>query len=260
MLSRLAGAVNREWRLDYEQRHAPAPPEWRADARLRSYGTVADALVELEDRATPQARVEEVLTAVAERGSGGDNDATRVLVQYLMPCLVRVAYSRRGTGQRSAQEALDELVTVAWETSRAGVELRGRPVKIALLRTIEHRALRQPSRVAGRRRHREVLIGAIGEVWVHQQGSVEPGCRREDLLADVTGRSLSNPTNAGEELVRLLAEAAGRGLSQRDAQLLGSLCVGWETCEALGAAEGVTDRLVRYRRAAALRRLAERVA
>ncbi|MDP9388547.1 MAG: hypothetical protein M3Q48_11715 [Actinomycetota bacterium] len=256
VMSRVAGAFNREWQLDYERSLAPAPPGWRTDARLRRFSTVADALVELEDRATPQTRVEEVLTALAERAAGGDRDATRVVVQYLMPCLVRVAYSRRGPAQRSPQEALDDLVTVAWETARAGVELRGRTVKIALLRTIEHRALRQPARVASRHRQREVLVGAIGEVRAHQAG-VDSACRREDLIADLSGRPLSAAANAGEDLVRLLAEALGHGVSSSDARLVGSLFVGWATCEGVGAAEGVTDRSVRYRRAAALRRLAE---
>lgn len=256
VLSRLAGALNREWQLDYEQRRAPAPPGWRTDARLGHYGAVADALVEMDDRDTPQARVEEVLAALAERAAGGDPEATRVLVQYLMPCLVRVAYSRRGTGQRSPQEALDDLVTVAWETARAGVELRGRTVKIALLRTIEHRALRQPARVAGRRRQREVLVPATGELGGPKAGRADWGWSGE-LVADLSGRALSTTGNAGEDLVRLLAEASATGLSRSDAQLVGSLFVGWATCAEMGAAQGVTDRSMRYRRAAALRRLAE---
>ncbi|PLS75688.1 MAG: hypothetical protein CYG61_06090 [Actinobacteria bacterium] len=256
VLSRLAAALNREWQLDYERRRAPAPPGWRRDARLGRFAAVADALVELEDRATPQARVEEVLTALAERAADADADATRVVVQYLMPCLVRVAYSRRAGAQRSPQEALDDLLTVAWQTARAGVELRGRTVKIALLRTIEHRALRQPARVAGRHRRREVLVGAIGEVRAHQGAGVDPAWS-DDLVADVSGRALSTAPNAGEDLLRLLAEACGKGVSPSDARLVGSLFLGWATCEAVGAAQGVTDRSVRYRRAAALRRLAE---
>lgn len=263
VLSPLAGAFNREWQLDYERGAAPAPPGWLTDARLRRYRAVVDALVELEDPTTCQARVEEVLTALAERAADGDADATRVVMQYLMPCLVRVAYSQRGSARRSAQEILDDLLTVAWETTTAGVELRGRTVKIALLRTIEHRALRQPTRVAGRRRQREVLVGAIGEARGQEAGTDPPSGRagwapgRDDLLADLSGRALSAPANAGEDLVRLLAEASGNGVSPSDAKLVGSLFVGWATCEGLGAAEGITDRSVRYRRAAALRRLAE---
>ena len=256
VLSRLAGALNREWQLNYERGEAPAPPGWLTDTRLRRYKAVSDALVELEDGATPQPRAEETLTALCERAAEGDPDATRVIVQYLMPCLVRVAYSRRGTSQPSPQEALDELVTVAWEALRGGVELRGRSVKIALLRTIEHRALRQPARVAGRNRQREVLVGAIGEVRAHQ-AQVDPVCRSDDLLADLSGRSLSKYANAGEDLMRLLAEASGKGVSGSDTRLVGSLFVGWATCDAVAAAEGVTARSVRYRRAAALRRLAE---
>jgi hypothetical protein len=253
-LSPLAGAFNREWRRDYERRRAPAPAEWQTDARLAGYAAVVDALGELEDGATRPERVEEILAALVERGAAGDRDATRLLVQYLMPCLARVAYSRGG-GERFVQDALDELVTVAWEIASVGVDLRGRTAKIAMLRTIEYRALRKPARAAARQRRREVLVGAMGDALADRARHVDPGWR-DDLVTDGSGCALSSAPNAGEDVVRLLAEAAGGGVSASDARLIGSLVVGWSTCQGLAVADGITDRSVRYRRAAALGRLA----
>lgn len=253
-MSRLAGEFNREWRRDYERGAMSAPAAWRADSRLAAYRLAAEPLVEMEDAGTAPERVDEVLSALTAMAESGDRDATRVVIQYLMPCLVRVAYGRAGSAHRSPREALDELLTVAWETVTEGVELRGRPAKIALLRTIEHRALRRPARAAARQHEREVPVASMGEVRSFKPG--EPGWG-EDLVADLGGRAVSSGSNPGEELVHVLVEACGDGVSRDDVQLMASLVVGWSTCRELGAAEGVTDRSVRYRRAAATRRLAD---
>jgi hypothetical protein len=131
-----------------------------------------------------------------------------------------------------------------------GVEVRGRPVKIALLRTIEYRALGHQARVDLRLAEREVLVGEMGE---------EPSTRRWPA-ADSRGRPLAAKTNPGEDVVRLLAEASRKGLSERDTQLLGALSVGGSTCEQLSAVEGITVCGIRRRRAAAIRRLADSAA
>lgn len=236
--SPLAGAFNREWRCRYECRAAPTPEVWRADPRLVSFVRVVDVLAFLENPATPAARTEEVLVALADRAAAGDREATRVVVQYLLPFLVRVAFRRLLWGERSREQVLDDLLGTAWEVAATGVERNGRSVKIALLRTIEHRALRQPARVARRRAAREVFIEGIG-------------CQ----AAELPGR-LVEP-NPGEEVLRLLADASRQGLSDDDVNLIGGLFVGWSTCDRLGAAEGITGRAVRARRAAAVKRLAE---
>src|SRR5207247_1512768 len=123
---------------------------------------LAEALVELEDPATTPGRTDAVLAALAERAGTGDAHASRVVLQYLLPCLVRVAYLRVGPPYASVAEALDALVSVAWETVRAGVEWRGRRPKIALLRAIEERALRGPRRAA-LRRHRCEVAGHLDD-------------------------------------------------------------------------------------------------
>lgn len=236
--SPLAGAFNSEWRCRYECRAAPTPEVWRSDPRLDSFVRVVDVLAYLENAATPAARVEEVLVALADRAAAGDREATRVVVQYLLPFLVRVAFRRLQWGERSREQVLDELLGTAWEVAATGVERNGRSAKIALLRTIEHSALRQPARVARRRAAREMFIEGIG-------------CE----AAELPGRPVE--PNPGEEILRLLADASRQGLSDDDVSLIGGLFVGWSTCDRLGVAEGVSGRAIRFRRAAAVKRLIE---
>jgi hypothetical protein len=65
----------------------------------------------------------------------------------------------------------------------------------------------------------------------------------------------SAEAHAGQEDVRVLATAARAGLRPDDVRLLGALSVGGVSCREMAVIEGVTDRAIRYRRAAALRRL-----
>lgn len=246
-VSPLAGALNREWRRAYENRAGAVPPGWSADVRLSRLGRIVEVLTVLEDRATPPDRVEEVLRALVDHAAAGDRHAARVIVQYLMPCLVRVSSLRSRAGGRPRAEVLDDLLSAAWEVAATGIELRGRTPKIALLRTIENQALHRQARVARRRAEREVLVGEMEGKRATPLG----------LVAGLDGRSVSVQPCGGENVVQLLAEGSQSGLSRRDVQLLGGLSVGWSTCERLGAAEGITARAVRYRRAAAVRRLVE---
>lgn len=109
-------------------------------------------------------------------------------------------------------------------------------MKLALLRTIEYRALRRPSLVFQRQAEREVLV------------------LPEDICS--MDRSEARKSNPGEEVVQLLVQATTVGLSHGDARLLGGLFVAGWTSEELGAQEGVTSRMIRYRRAEAIRSLA----
>lgn len=246
-VSPLAGALNREWRHAYEDRAGPAPRRWSADVRLSRFGRLVDILTVLEDPSNPPDRVEEVLRALVDHAAEGDRDAVRVIVQYLLPCLVRVSSLRSRAGGRSRGEVLADLLSAAWEVAATGVDVRGRPPRIALLRTIENQALRRQARVVQRRTEREVLVGDM-----EGERNTSLG-----LVAGLDGGSVSAQPCAGENALQLLVEASHSGLSRTDVQLLGGLSVGWSTCERLGAAEGISDRAVRYRRAAAVRRLVD---
>lgn len=236
-VSPVAGALNCEWHRDYECRLVPSPLEWRTDDRLAPFRRVVQVLAALEDAGTSPTRVEEMLCTLTERAAMGDCQAVRVVLQYLLPCLVRVSLFRSGFDRRSREEILDDLLSMAWEVIGTGVDLRGRPAKIALLRTIEYRALHQPARAARRRAAREVLVAEAAGEWGTPGSAAEP--------------------SAGESVLRVLADASRERLFKSDARLLAALFVGGATCEQLGAVDGVTARAVRYRRAAAVQRLVE---
>lgn len=240
-VSPLAGAFNREWRRDYEDRLASVPAGWRAEPSLARFERVNEALTFIERPGTAPGCAEGVLCALARRAEAGDPDAARVLVQYLLPCLVNVA-ARRGWGTR--EQRTDELLSAAWEVVRTGVELRGRPVKIALLRTIEHRALRRPVRAARRTADREEVVASAA------------GTLSTRVAAGSAGRPLLAGSCAGEEVLAMLSEAARLGADRGDVSLLGGLFLGWSTTKDLAAVERVTDRTIRYRRAAAVMRMA----
>jgi hypothetical protein len=241
-VSPLAGAFNRQWRREYEDRLAPVPAGWRAEPSLARFERVYEALAFIERPGTAPGCAEGVLRALARRAEAGDSDAARVLVQYLLPCLVNVA-ARRGWGTR--EQRTDELLSTAWEVVRTGVELRGRPVKIALLRTIEHRVLKKPGRAARRAAEHEDLVGDV-----RTQRDIR-------VAAGRAGRPLSAEPCPSERVVALLSEAARLGADGRDIDLLGGLSLGWATVRGVAEAEGVTDRTIRNRRAAAVSRVAD---
>lgn len=250
-LSPLAGGLNREWRRDYQRRGRPAPPEWKDDARLAPYHTVASVLADLEAPSTPVDRTEALLRALVDRAGAGDRQAARVVVQYLLPFLVRVAHREWGRSGHSLSDVLDELVTVAWATVAGGVDVGRRTVTIALLRTIEYRALRHPARVRTRRRVRELPASEVDAAGPALQ------FRNRLPVADMRGHPRHGSVNSGEELLELLVEAVADGLAPDDARLVGALFLAGATCDDLGAAVGRTGRTLRLYRAEALRRLFE---
>jgi len=238
--SALAAALNREWRHRYELHPAPAPQAWASDPDLAGCRYVVEALAELEASSTPVVRREELLVALTRAAASGDTEAARVVVQLLLPCLVAAIRFRPDTPDRSRAETLDDLVSAAWEAVATGVERRGRPMKVALLRRIEHQALRRPERAARRHSAREVFAdpAATGTV-----------------LADLSGRPLDAEVSAEEQVLALLVDGARAGLAPADVRLLVSLTWG-EGTSARAAADGMSTRALRYRRAAAVRRLA----
>jgi len=239
--SALAAALNREWRYRYELRRTPAPPAWASDPDLAGYRCVVEALAELEAPGTPACRREELLVALTRAAANADAEAARVVVQFLLPCLVAAVRSRPDRPDRSRAETLDDLVSAAWEAVATGVERRGRPMKVALLRRIEHQALCRPGRAARRHAAREVFADPV------MSGA---------FCADLSGRAPDADLSAEEEVVALLAEGARAGLDPADLRLLASLTFG-AGLSARAAADGVSARWIRYRRAAAVRRLAE---
>jgi hypothetical protein len=238
--SPLAGALNREWQARYVERRAPAPGAWAADPDLARFGSVAEVLAALE-HAGAGGR-DALLGALSRRAAGGDRDAARVVLQSLVPYLVGRLRVRRARPAGTFEDTVDDLLSAAWQAIAEGAGLGAASPRVALLRRAEQRALGHPGRLARRRAAREL--------------PVDPDARALGA-ADLAGRPTHGDPCPADEVVALLAEAAGAGLAPSDVRMLGVLAFGGPSAEFDAEAEGVTPRCIRWRRARAVRRLAE---
>lgn len=232
----LAGAVNREWRRDCGR---PAPVEWRGDGRLSAFGTLSDAVAALDGRDNPD-RAEEVLAALWERSSEGDHAAARVVVQYQLPGILWLAAHGSPAGFRFRWEALDELVTAAWEAALGGPPARRRTsLRRSLFYAVRWRGVERAASRARRRWRNEQSVGDWGDE--HENVPEHPAAPHPAV-----------------RVVEALSDAVAAGAITRDeARIVGSLSVGGLTCKRLGKAEGLAASTVSQRRVAAVRRLAE---
>ena len=242
--SPLQVALNDEWRGRYAAGLVAAPAAWRDDPRLGRYRLAGEPLAEMASPETPPEVVDGVAEALAVAAAGGDDVATRVMVQYMLPRLVAVAWGAglAGGGAEGEEcEALDTMISTVWLSLATGAALRGRSrVWKRLLRDAEYLVLQRPRR----RRAREARAVARMALGANE-------------LADLAGRPDGVGPAPGEELLEVVCEAVTDGLSLADAQLLTELgVVGVPVAEAARTSPGlVTERCVFQRRKRALARV-----
>lgn len=242
--SELQQALNRDWRYRYARGLVAAPDTWRDDPCLCRYRLAGEPLAEMAAQGTRRERMEEIAEALAVAAAAGDEVATRVMVQVMLPSLVVVAWGgglARGCKEGEECDALDTMISTVWLALATGEALRGDAgVWKRLLRDAEYLVLQRPRR----RRVREDL--AVGRLAVMT-------CE----LADLSGRPDGIGVPPVEELLVVVCEAVAEGLSLADAQLLSDLGVAGVpvTEEARADPAQVTSRCIRYRRAAAVRRV-----
>ncbi|TPW12016.1 MAG: hypothetical protein FD127_2894 [Acidimicrobiaceae bacterium] len=151
-----------------------------------------------------------------------DELAARLLLQRLLPGIAAAARKHSG-GSRRVNDALDEVVAIAWTVIRTfPVERRPRFLAANLLRDIEYRAFVQP--------------------WRRMATFVPQPSHSFDLAA-----SPPPPVSATDELAELLDLAEQSGLAHADLELARRLGAGESTAE-LASACCVTDRTIRNRR------------
>lgn len=241
----LQAALTAEWRERFARGLVLAPPGWRDDPRLCRYRLAGEPLADMVSPDTDLDRVAEIDEALAVAAAHGDEVATRVLLQFVLPILV--AASRGGLSRAASPgeegDALDAMISTAWLALATGSAFGGEGgVWRRLVRVAEYAVLQQPRR----QRARDVAAALRA---ADTAGSV----------ADITGRPEECPPAPVEELLEVVCDAVSSGLSLPDAQLLADLGVeGIPVTErARVDAEGVSARCIRYRRAAALRRVRE---
>ena len=148
--SPLQVALNDEWRGRYAAGLVAAPVAWRDDPHLGRYRLAGEPLVEMAASETPPEVVDGVAEALAVAAAAGDDVAARVMVQYMLPRLVVVAWGAglAGGGAEGEEcEALDTMISTVWLSLATGAALRGRPrVWKRLLRDAEYLVLQRPRR------------------------------------------------------------------------------------------------------------------
>jgi len=220
---------------------AAAPARWQErHPCLAGLGTLADVLAGCgRDRTVAQEVADARLAAVVAEARAGDQVAARVALQRVLPGLVRRAAARARLTRHPLGEILDDLVTSAWLII-VEYPLENRPVKIAvnILMDAEYRL--------------------YGYLPVMRRNTVLVPTREQlpERPARMDGTPLDTPPNAAIQLHEVLLEAAAAGFSVPTARLIAELYVYGATIAEVAAREGVTDRAIRYRRSAALARLA----
>jgi hypothetical protein len=242
-------AALRRWRADWTRWHAsPAAAaglsRWRRrHPRLAGFATHEELVDGCgRDRTVPQRLADERLALLVGEARSGDRAAARVVLERVLPALVRAAVRQVLAARRPFGSALDDLLTSAWLVI-VNYPLERRPAKIAvnIVRDAEYRQ--------------------FGYVPAAIRESVPtPAYALPVKTAGLAGRTADDIEPAALEVLRLLAEAVRAGLPPADGRLLAELVVFGRTPEEVAARDGVTGRAVRFRRRAAIDRLAEQVA
>jgi len=240
----LAARLDREW-----ERLARHRPSIRRARRWmitdRSIEHLDDLLAATGYGVSPRDRTARAATAVTDdnavvrelvRLARSDELAARVLLQRILPGLRHRArlWSGRGGRTHHYEEALGELISVAWTLIRTyDVEGRLGYVVANLVRDSAHYAFIAPKR---RRWSSEEITDPV---------ALSDECAPANTLASST------------ELAELLdaAAGAGAGVPMEDLQLLRELIAAQGSTEVVAARCQVTSRTIRNRRLRAIRHL-----
>lgn len=229
--SQLFGALDVEWqRLVRCPRAARLAATWQLGTNTR-IATLDDVLI-----ATGYGRLgsadssaDTVLRRLVELAVD-DELAARVVLQRIIPGLRRMPTRQRVPGA-SLAELDGEVVGAAWTVIRTfPVATRGRFVAAQLLRDVEYRVFRLP------KRRLATFVPTAAAAFERPAAEVD--------------------RPAADELGQVLDEAGRAGLHPDDMALLRRLAGGTSTVD-LAREQSVTDRMIRYRRAAAIDRVRE---
>lgn len=189
---------------------------------------------------TPEDHADRVLGELVALAAH-DGVAGRVVLQRVLPGLLNVARRRVENDVKLIEPALEDVAATAW-TVIVTYPLERRPARYAsnIVRDAEYQCFVRPRRL---RRVDEQLIG------LH-------GVDERTGLARLDGRSETAHGNASELVDALLERGQRRGLADDDVTLLRLLYVDGCGIESVAAERSISGRAVRYRREAAVARLA----
>jgi hypothetical protein len=240
----IRSAVLARWAADWDRwRSSPAAASavarWRAvHGCLAGFRDVEEVLAGCgRDRSVPDAVADARLAALVAEARAGDRAAARLVLERVMPGLVRAASRQARVWRLSFGQVLDDLAAAAW-VQIVRYPLARRPVKVAV----------------------NILRDAQYDLFGYVPATVRATVPAAPETLPVGPAGLSGaPVDADEpaavELLEVLASAVRAGLPQEDGRLLAELLVFGLTPEHLGARDGLSPRTVRWRRRAAIGRL-----
>jgi len=232
---------NDDWdRLATSGEAALALIRWRSDPRLNAPDLDTLLAVAGAGSSADVADADEVLGRLVRRAPG-DPVAARAVLQRVLPGLVAAARRRAGAEKTAIGALLDDLVATAW-TVIVTYPVDRRPAKFAanIVRDSEYLTFVRA------RRLRHVVEELSGDALT---GGRAPSCGAD-------GRREDEATNASETVDVMLARAEARGLSGDDLCLLRALYVDGRPTDEVADEHAIGARALRYRRSAAVNRLA----
>lgn len=182
----------------------------REDDAFAGFATLGDLVARIENRQTPLAEREEVLSSLACLASS-DELAARTLLQLMLPGIK--ALLRRFYWSGDAERTADVVATV-YARIRAFTP-SPRPTWVAR-RLFE--CARRRLRTTVEQQHRQALHE---DRWTHEGAGTEPG-ERPLLASDILAAELAvRPHSAADELAELLEWATAQGhLRPDEAELI----------------------------------------
>lgn len=237
----LAHRLNTEWeRLVADPRTRHRLAAWPAGSPAERFPDLQQLLDATgREGGLPMAEADQVLAGVVALAPH-DDLAARLVLQRVVPGLVRVAVRRTTSHPFDRQDLFDDLAATAWLVIRA-YPIERRPVKIAVnvVRDTEYLTCVRPARL---RSGSELPVGTVE--------------RQDRRHAGLDGRPAGTGRHAAEEVGELLATAAAHGVPRDELALVGALYLDRRPVADVARQLAVTPRTVYNRKMATVARLA----
>ena len=249
--ARVAAAINDDWaRLVADDGAQRATAHWPALAEARGSG-LQHALAAAGGDRTIEPEVADANLAALVRLAAVDDLAARLVLQRIVPGLVRAARRRRQAGM---QQAFDELVGTAWMLVRT-YPLDRRPQRVAanLCRDAEYQAFVRPSRL---RSGDEVPHGALRDDAGGRRGNARPGGRRPAWPLPTAVVMRSELPAAADEVSALLLDALRCGVDRARVAIVAEIHLAGRHPSAVAHDLKISERTVRLRRETTIRQIA----
>lgn len=249
--ARVAAAINDDWaRVVADGVAQQTASSWPVLLQARGRG-LEHALAAAGGDRTIEPDVADTNLAALVRLAAVDDVAARLVLQRIVPGLVRAARRRQHAGM---QQAFDELVGTAWVLVRT-YPLERRPQRVAanLCRDAEYHAFVRPSRL---RSGDERPLGALRDDVGDSRGNARPGGRRPTWPLPTAAVMRSELPAAADEVSALLLDALRCGVDRARVAIVAQIHLAGRHPSAVADELKISERTVRLRRETTIRQIA----